>query len=155
MASKQDAWLLERGTRRVAVAPLELAAVIYRPRLHALPLTPLGFPGFALWQGAVVPVVDLELLARMGQGGGPTNREAEFLGVLRYPRQDANPIAFGALLLDRPPLPVTVEDDQAAPFPDPFGLWSGISWSCFRHAGDAVPILNLVDLFAGRVRPIL
>ena len=138
----------------MAVAIPELAAVVYRPRIHGLPLAPNGFPGFALWQGMVIPVLDFE--RRLGIGDATASGTGDFLGIVRFPLarppQSSQPpeIGFGGLRLAHPPITVTVSDDLAAPFPPPADLWPDLSWSCFQHQGVAVPILNLSLLFGGQ-----
>jgi len=147
MTNTLEAWLLDGGTQPVALAPPELAAVVYQPRIHPLPLAPEGLPGFALWQGVVIPVMDLAWRAGGVAAGGEEKRP--FLGVARFADPNTGQVAFGGLLLNRPPVVIPVDDRLRCPYPEPIAFWREVSWSCFLHQGIPTPILKLSALFGG------
>lgn len=143
MTEPARAWLLELGEGRVAaVGPLEMAHLLSdAPAAVAVPHAPAYADRVFLWEGEMVPVLDL--CARMS---GRPARETPYLGVVRYREAAGESLCLGALALDAPPRRVAVSDDMACDLPDP--AWRPFAISCFSHDEQAVPVLDLARVFA-------
>ncbi|HLP96927.1 MAG TPA: chemotaxis protein CheW [Sideroxyarcus sp.] len=142
-AQAPDAWLLDFGQSfRAAVGKRVMVQIIDDPKLHAVPRTPAYCRSTVLWQGRVLPVMDMA--ARLG--GAP--QAPRLLAIAAYHDQTDKSTRFGALLLDALPAAIVVGDAKSCPLPEQSTAWDNLSLSCFEYQGAAVPVLHLARVFA-------
>jgi chemotaxis signal transduction protein len=157
MSPQSNGWLLElRGPWRAAIGLRELIHVLpYSPRLHMVPQAPLHARHVLLWEGKVVPVLDLAAYLEAGaefEPGTATNRPSfdHLVGIVAY--QAGSGVGLGGMLLGKVPERVCVTDEQACALPESPVGWQRLAISCFRHPDHgAVPILDLPGLFCRRL----
>jgi hypothetical protein len=153
MSSFADAWLLEfDGGHWAAVATKELQEVLVAPRLTRDPSAPVYCRHTIDWRGVRLPVMDLAAVF----GAQANALPPRWLTVAAYRNADDTAPRFGALQLARPPVAIRVTDDMACPLPETslpeYLAWSYLALSCFRHAGRAVPILDIGLLFSAQAQ---
>jgi chemotaxis signal transduction protein len=159
MSLESNGWLLKlRGQVRAAVGLRELVHVLpYSPRLYAVPQTPPHARHVILWEGKIVPVVDLVAYLEAGAEDGlrtATSRLSldHLVGIVAYQTAPGSEISLAGMLLGKVPERIRVTDDQACALPDSPPGWHQVAISCFEHPEHGVvPILDLPRLFAGRL----
>ena len=147
MQQQANAWVLALGdSRHVAIGEREMVHLIDEPELFEVPESPFWCNQATVWQGEVLPVVNLAaLLAGSQENVGPAT---PVIGIVAYQAQtDAVP-QYGGLLLSQIPVKKTVSDEQACDLPEPQADWQNLAISCFADDGRATPILDLTRLFA-------
>jgi len=142
------AWILQLDSaRRVAVGERTLLHLVHEPVLWEVPLTPAHCRHVVLWQGKLLPVVDLAAWF-----GVPLPSNAlRFVGIIGFQAPAFQGTQLGGLLMTAPPQRVTVDDAQARPIPED-GHWEPLALSCFSDQDGAVPILHLPRLFSGALQ---
>jgi chemotaxis signal transduction protein len=142
------AWLLDLGVGiHVAVGERELQYLLPDlPKFTTIPNAPSYCCKAFVWQGDIIPVVDI---AQLILGQEITRLEQEELIVLAiFQSNDNTLIQRGALFISAIPSKIYVQDQQTCDFPPPQALWQQLSSSCFNHSEiGAVPILNLEKIF--------
>ena len=159
MSLESNGWLLKlRGQWRAAVGLRELVHVLpYSPRLCMVPQTPAHARHVIVWEGKIVPVVDL--VAYLEAGAEPVLRSAtdrpsldHLVGIIAYQAAPGSEISLAGMLLGEVPERIRVTDEQACALPESPSGWYQVSISCFEHPDHGVvPILDLPRLFSGRV----
>lgn len=149
MSSFADAWLLEfDGGQLAAVATKELQEVLVAPQLTHDPSAPVYCRHRVDWRGVSLPVMDLAVVFGASANATPPR----WLTVAAYRNADDAAPRFGALQLARPPVAIQVTDAMACPLPETslpeYLAWSYLALSCFRHAGRAIPVLDIALLFS-------
>jgi chemotaxis signal transduction protein len=126
-----------------AHATVELVA---RPALLVVPGSPYYCHGLMAWQGRQIPLLDLNTLLR----AYPDERAPaiDHVLVLAYQRAPLQPLEYGAVCAPSLLQMIEVADSQQCELPNHSDLWPLISGSCFRHEGNAVPVLDTGLLFA-------
>jgi chemotaxis signal transduction protein len=129
----------------------------YSPRLHMVPQTPPHARHVILWEGKVLPVVDLSTYLEAGAEPGlrtVTNRLSldHLVGVVAYQAAPGSEVSLAGMLLGKIPERIWVTDEQACALPESPSGWHQVAISCFEHPDcGAVPILDLPRLFSGRL----
>lgn len=143
--AEASAWLLTLdGGLQVAVGEQEMVHLVQLPPVFEIVDVPAYCRYVLLWQGDVVPVLDLAAWA----SGRPATPTSTITGIFAYQTKDA--IAYGALPLLTVPARRRVRDEQACALPDqPVDGWARIALSCFSESDKQVPILDLRRLFSG------
>jgi chemotaxis signal transduction protein len=162
MSLESNGWLLKlRGQWRAAVGLRELVHVLpYSPRLYMVPHTPPHARHVILWEGKIVPVVDLVAYLEAGAERGlrtATNRLSldRLVGIVAYQTAPGSEVSLAGMLLGKVPERIRVTDEQACALPESPPGWRQIAISCFEHPDyGVVPILDLPRLFSGRL-PVL
>lgn len=159
MSLESNGWLLKlRGQWRAAVGLRELVHVLpYSPRLYMVPQTPPHARHVILWEGKIVPVVDL--VAYLEAGAEPSLRTAtnqlsldHLVGIVAYQTAPGSAVSLAGMLLGKVPERIWVTDEQACALPESPSGWRQAAISCFEHPDcGAVPILDLPRLFSGRL----
>lgn len=145
MGLEANAWELDLGDDlRAAVGLYELVHLIDAPVIQPVPVVPRYCRGVSLWQGLVLPVIDLAAWL----GGHRPRGRAELLGVLVYRASPEEEAQFGALALADKPKRLAVGDEHMCELPGETPLWRQLAISCFRHGRVAVPILDTPTVFA-------
>jgi len=138
------AWLLEAASGgMVAIGEREMVHVLDDYRSWPVPLAPRGCDRLLLWQGRVLPVMNLA--ARLGREAGQGGARA---GVVAWSGADGA-IAFGALVLHSLPIAEELGEPRAATIEDVPAQWRAYSHSAFFRQDEVVPVLDLAALFAG------
>lgn len=142
------------AARLVEIAPGVLAAFGPHATLELLEAPqPVPVPGGASyghglleWQGSRISMLDLEALLFRD-----TSRERKpvprYALVVAYQRTPGAPLEHGAIGIAQPPQLVMLVEPVACDWPEGDGLWQQLSLSCFKHAGQPVPILDTAKLF--------
>jgi chemotaxis signal transduction protein len=157
MSLESNGWVLKlRGQWRAAVGLRELVHVLpYSPRLYMVPQTPPHARHVILWEGKIVPVVDLVAYLEAGVERGPrteTNRISldRLVGIVAYQTASDAEVSLAGMLLGKVPERIRVTDEQACALPQSPPGWNQVALSCFEHPDyGAVPILDLPRLFSG------
>ncbi len=109
-----------------------------------------GAPGYCLglmpWEGRQLPLLDLATLLRAAPGGEPP--APGHVLVLAWQSAAGRPLEYGAVCAHSLVHLVEVADSQACDLPGDSDLWPWLALACFRHAGQAVPVLDTARLFA-------
>lgn len=143
MSDSNSAWLLDVGNDiQIAVAEPEMVEYLLAPQLHRLPLTPDYCSHVLFWRRLILPVIELSVLLDRS----PTAGGASALTVLRYQKMSHAPLDYFALVVEKPPHRITVNDQQACDGPtSDHGIWqsSELVLTYFSQNGITTPILNL------------
>ncbi len=139
------AWVVQlEGGFRVAVGEREMIHLVEAPILEAIPQTPLHCQYVLLWEGEILPVMDLTAWLT----GRPAILDRISVGIVGWQEEAGVTPQYGALLFNHIPQKVTVDDSQLCDLPEsPLG-WREIAISCFRHDDQPIPILDVPRLFA-------
>ncbi len=139
------AWILPLdGWYRAAVGERELIHLIEKPVLLDVPCTPFYCHQVALWQGRILPVMDIAAWLT----GQPIQRIRPWICVCVYQPTTTADLEYGALVLAEIPTREKVRDLQMCPLPDDPPGWAEIAVSCFADSIGAVPILDLPLIFS-------
>jgi len=150
--AEATAWLLSfKGHLRAAVGELELVHVLTEsPTLFAIPDTPGYCRHVLVWQGHLLPLVDLG--ARL-EGDRHLQSDTvagidSLIAILAYQRSPGDPPEYGGLLLDRVPIRALVSDDRACALSPELEAWRSLAISCFEHGDHGpIPVLDVPRLF--------
>ncbi len=148
MSEQANAWILEFGEQRfAAIGEQEMVHLVDEPELFAVPESPAWCNQAILWQGEVLPVMNLLVLLSL-PAGTVTSPETPVVGIAAYQSEPGAMPQYGGLLLSRIPVKKPVTDEQACELPEPRNEWQRLAISCFADNGRATPILDLPRLFA-------
>lgn len=133
--------------RHIALPPHTTYALLEQPEVVAVPGAAHYAYGLLTWQDTRLPLLDINALvnANPGEGLPAAPRYALIVAYQGVPR---GPIAYGAIGLDTFPQTIAVGDDAQCDLPADGPRWPLFALSCFRHEGQAVPILDSARLFA-------
>lgn len=97
------------------------------------------------WRGQWLALLDLDTLlgANSDRAGVP-----RYALVVAWQQAPGWPVEHGAIGLATLPQTVGVGDHAGCELPADSDLWPVLALSCFRHEGQAVPILDTARLFA-------
>jgi len=139
------AWMIGlRGGHKAAVGELELMHVLPdSPELYSVLKAPSHCRQVFLWEGHMLPVLDLSLWL----GEAPDDGVDAHLGVFRYRPGRGEALHYGSLIIEGAPRQVLVNDGHACELPADRDAWRQVAHACFDYAGDAVPVLNLPRIF--------
>ncbi len=140
------AWIIDLGNGlRAALGYSELEHLVQSPTFYEMPLTPSYCRHLMLWEGDMVPVLDLASWLT----GGAVVQRGSFAALIGYEEQPGDAPQRGALVTTAFPKRVGVYDNQACDLPpEPCG-WSHVACSCFCHENQPIPVLDLPFLFSG------
>ena len=146
--SEVGAWLLPLGGGlHGSLGEQEIVHVLPdRPLLQEIPQSPAYCSTVLIWEGEVLPVMDLAVRL-----AGPARALAERLetfAVVAFRAQPDVAPRHGALVLSAAPVRIRVGDEQACELPEPRSRWQPLSMACFRHPDHGpVPVLDLPRVF--------
>ncbi len=131
--------------RHVALAQHTTYGLIKQPAFVAVPgAAPYAY-GLLLWQEMRVPLIDLGAALH----GSAVPNAPGYAVVVAWQSIPRGPLQYGALALAGLPRTITVRNADQCALPDDSPLWPRLAVSCFRHEGEAVPILDTRRLFTG------
>lgn len=143
------AWLLDFGRGlKASVGAHEMSQVLLSATLFELPCTPPYCKEVLIFQGRILPVLNLALLL---EGQTYFHAPVDIVGIAAYQEDPTQPISYAGLHLAALPANIFVGDDQVCELPIHQHYWEPLILSCFYHEGLTIPILNLTDLFAGKL----
>jgi chemotaxis signal transduction protein len=157
-SSHAGAWLLRLpGRLHAAVGERELVHIIPQtPTLYEIPGAPEHCRHALVWQGEILPLMDVGARLRGAHGQDQTMTLAGIavlVGVVAYPDPVGGEVRHAGLRLARVPVRVSVSDAQACRLPHEGPDWTRLAISCFAQPGlGPVPILDLSRLFGAPVR---
>lgn len=141
------AWLLTLGGGlRAAVGERELVHLVEAPTLLDVPTCPYFCRSVLVWNGRLLPAMDVQAWL---QGQSPASNDRKLAGVVAYQPAPHTEPDYGVLLLTAVPQRLRVTDAQACPLPEHPSGWSELALSCFLQDKNAIPILDLPQLFSG------
>ena len=143
------AWLLPIAPEiHVAVGEGEVAHILSGWRgLHPVPRSPRWCHDVFIWQGQVVPLIDLGILVHRETAGNLAS--GAVIMIVAYAKA-AGDIRYGGLKLGGLPFSREVTNDQICDYPSNYAGWARIAISCFADSNHGpVPILDLPRLFGG------
>ena len=133
--------------RHIALPPHTTYALIDSPVVTPVPGAAHHACGLLTWQGVRLPMIDLNALLHADVSAATKSRYAL---VVAWQCAQRTPLQYGAIALDQLPQTVSVSDEASCALPQDSNRWPQLALSCFRHADEAVPILNTGRLFALR-----
>jgi chemotaxis signal transduction protein len=140
------AWLLTLGgDMQAAVGERELLQLVEAPTLLAVPACPTYCRQVLYWNGRLLPALDLAAWLRADADPGPWR----LAGIVACQTEPGATPLLAALRLAAIPGRLRVSDTQACALPATPAGWSELAVACFRHAGRAMPVLDLPCLLAG------
>ncbi len=149
--SSRKAWLLPLGNRFAAIGEFEMAHIITGwQRYMPIPRSPVWCRYVFIWQGRVLPLLDLGVYLDPARTTGtrailPTARD--IVGIVAYEDPQGN-IGYGGLRLSAPPAIRSVTDDGMCDYPAGNTDWSRIALSCFETSETGpVPVLDITRIF--------
>ena len=151
--SEANAWLLDLGRgRHAAVGELEMVHVLPEPpTLFEIPRTPDYCRQVLVWQGEVLPVMDIamRLWAQPSEVPRPLGGARDLVAIAAFQQRPGDVPRHGGLLLRGMPARIVVSDANACELPDSLQAWRPYALSCFDYSGvGPVPVLNLRGTFS-------
>jgi len=144
-ASVAHAWVLHLSDSvRVAIGIQEMIYVMpEEPTTYPVPRTPSHAQRVLVWEKKLIALLDLhKYLTQTNAPAAP-----RMVGIVTCAVPNTDEVAFGGLLMSRPPQRVEVTDAQACELPAQQRKLGSIAASCFRHPTyGPVPILDLPAL---------
>lgn len=139
------AWILDfQGGYRAAVGEFEMVHLIQSPTLVNIPQTPFYCRDVLIWQGWILPVMNLGAWLE----GSAMESQQLLTGVFVYQQNTNSDPKYGALLITNVPRRIQVSDQQACDLPKQPRGWRQLAVSCFKDSNMTVPILNLPSIFS-------
>jgi len=140
------AWLLDFGEGlQAAVGHHEMWQIIISPTLFHIPCTPPYCNNVLIFQGNILPVLDIPILL----GREPTSVTSnKIIGIAVYQDDPNHPIHYGCFHLATMPQNIYVSDDEACELSAQQRHWKALALSSFSLNDVAIPIINLAYLFA-------
>ena len=140
------AWLLDFGNGIfAATGSSTVLHVIENAPLFKVPLAPAHCDRVLLWQGRVLPTVNMLALF-----GDPLDSRHEYPCIVGW-RESENDSAYGALLLQAMPRRIAIGDnDIAEPASNDAARWREFALGFFSYSQRVVPILDVAPLFGSK-----
>lgn len=146
--AEATAWLLSfQGDFLAVVGEREMVHLVESPQLEEIPQTPLHCRHVLLWEGGLLPVLDLT--AWLTQESTPLDRV--FVGIVGWQEQPGAMPQYGALMFRGVPQKIRVADDHVCNLPEHPAAWQAVAASCVCYDKQPVPILDLPHIFSGVV----
>lgn len=132
--------------RHIALPPHTTYALLDSPDITLVPGAAPHACGLLSWQGTRLPMIDLNALLFTGVAA----RAPRYALIVVWQVAPRTPLQYGAIALEQLPLTISVSDDAQCALPQDSLWWPQLALSCFRHAEEAVPILDTARLFGLR-----
>jgi chemotaxis signal transduction protein len=146
--AEATAWLMSfSGDFLAAVGEREMVHLVETPHLEEIPQTPLHCRQVLLWEGELLPVLDLTAWLTEQ----PTPCERASVGIVGWQEQPGAVPQYGALMFCGVPQKIRVADDQVCNLPEHPAAWKAVTASCVCHDYQPVPILDLRRIFSGAI----
>jgi len=132
--------------RHIALPPHTTYALATQPAFDAVPGGAHYAYGLLTWQGARLPLLNLDALLH-AEPSSVLSIAPRYALIVAYQSVALGPLAFGAIGMDSMPQTVAISDEAHCALPCDSSLWPQLALSCFEHEGAAVPILDTARLF--------
>jgi len=139
MTATSEAWLLDCGNMlSIAVGDNQMAEFVQQQEFYSVPGSPGYCSGVIVWQGNIVPVMDLASLYDPAASNGAVH---PYLCVLRYQSAPNSAIEHLALRVTRTPQKIVVDDQHSCEIPEYLAssVLGEISLACFNR--DELPVM--------------
>lgn len=150
IASQASAWTLtfEEGIY-AAVGEREMVHILPDPpNLFEIPETPAYCRNVLVWQGQILPLIDLSIYVEGRPWNEPRSSPNTLVGIVAYQANAGEAPRYGGLLLLQAPVRVSVTDQQACTLPERLRSWAPLAISCFQDSTHGpIPILDLKRVF--------
>jgi chemotaxis signal transduction protein len=145
------AWIVHLDSRLcLALGEHEIVHFVERPVFEDIPHTPAHCHQVLLWEGELLPVLDLAAWLT----DQPVARPQAAVSIVRWQAGAETALQYGALLCTGIPQKVRVKDEHGCDLPAQPSGWQDVAISCFTHNGQPVPIVDVPYVFSGAlVRP--
>lgn len=146
----QPAWLLNLGHGlHAAIGHLHLVHLLPEAVCESIPHSPPYCHQVTVWQGRLLPVMDLALRIRKDTALPREPGGSSLLGVIAFQSGPGQVPNFGTLTLASPAQRIMINNGQAADLPGEWLPWRHLCLSCFDHPQHgAIPILNIPAIFS-------
>lgn len=146
------AWLLECGSSlAIAVGDHEMAEFVQQQGFYTVPGAPEYCSGVIVWQGNIVPVMDLATLHDPVAASRP---DGSYLCILNYQSAPNTPLQYLAVGVTASPQKILVDDQHACELPDHLGtsVLGQVCLACFNRDELPVMILDIARLCSAEFR---
>ena len=146
--AEATAWLMSFSRDFLAaVGEREMLHLVETPRLEEIPQTPLHCRQVLLWEGELLPVLDLK--AWLTKQPSPCERVS--VGIVGWQERPCAIPQYGALMFSGVPQKIRVSDDHVCHLPEHPTAWKAIAASCVCYDHQPVPILDLPCIISGAI----
>jgi len=129
------------------VAEHELIEVLQDTLVHYVPCGPGHFRNVIVWRKRILPALDMG-----GFGATPGESIARKAAVAAYQSAPGEPLQYGAILLNKYPVGIRVDDSMAQALPANCALMSNCVSSCLEWDDSTVLVIDPARLFATEPR---
>lgn len=133
--------------RYIALPPHTTYALADQPEYDSAPGVAHYAYGLLTWQGARLPLLDLNTLLH-GKPGAVLSTPPRYALIVAYQRVARGQLEYGAIGMNSLPQTISIGDEAQCALPGDSRLWPQLALSCFQHDGNAVPILDTSLLFS-------
>ena len=148
--AEATAWIVQLNNGlHAAVGERQMVHLVEEPILEHIPYTPVHCRHVLLWEGELLPVMDLAAWLT----DQATERARASVSVVRWQDHSDTAPHYGALLFTGIPQKVQISDNQACDLPEQPAGWQAIALSCFRYDDQSVGILDLPRIFSDALVP--
>ncbi len=145
-AKVSRAWLLNFGHGlQAAVGAHEMSHVLLEATLYQVPLTPWFCNEVMVWQGIILPVMNVPSLI---EGQSTSAPQKLIIGIGLYQDDPQKPAHYCAFHLLDTPESIYITDDQACELPVTQLFWKPLATSAFSIEGKSTPIIDFAALFS-------
>ena len=152
--TSSEAWLLECGNSlNIAIGDHEMAEFVQQGNQFKVPGAPEYCQSVIVWQGNIVPVMDLAILH---DPANPIIEDDFYLSVLNYQTAPNMPIQHLAIRVTGSPRKILVDDAQACQIPQYLNasVLGQISLACFERDELQVMIPDIARLCSAEFREL-
>ena len=143
--AEATAWIVQLSDGLyAAVGERQMVHLVEEPILEPVPYTPVHCRHIILWEGELLPVIDLTAWLT-DQATEPAQASICVVSWQEHP--DTAP-QYGALLFAGIPRKLQVSDHHACSLPTQPAGWQAIALSSFHHDDQPVVILDLPRIFS-------
>jgi chemotaxis signal transduction protein len=137
------AWLLDSGEiYRIAVGERELIEVLQDAPVSHVPCGPRHFRNVIVWRGRIIPALDLG-----GFGANPGETVRRKAAVAAYQIAPGEPLQYGAILLNKYPQSIRVDDSMALTLTLDCAPLANCVSACFEWDEGVVLVIDPARLF--------
>ena len=148
------AWLLECGNSlTIAAGDHEMAEFVQKQEYFRVPGAPEYCSSVVVWQGKIVPVMDLAALFNPAVGGDP---EHSMLCVMKYQSEPSSALQQLAIRVTEAPRKIIVDDEHACELPDILrnSVLGQLNLACFNRDAHPVMIIDIARLCSAEFREL-
>ncbi len=136
--AQTNAWLLNIGAYRLALAQYELIEVVSDVNIKTIPMGPKYCQKILIWRSQLLPLVDFSA----------QDSEIKYYIVVAWQLKPGEPLQYGSLALLTLPESIIVDDEwQMKPPTDLMNILKESTLSCFKYEGDPVIIPDLKVIY--------